>query len=163
MKFTLLNTRNRTEKTVCAAASALAAVFLIISAVCLLSGRGGARRTFIFPSADAGKYIIETRFLPENPVQGDIGLYVDELLLGSLSERTLLLFTPGTSVLSCFLRDGTLYLDLSDDMLAMGDGVADIKDAVRLLRRNLTDNFREIKEIELFVGGRYAYGNSGPE
>ena len=74
---------------------------------------------FIFPSADDGSYIVERRNLSNNPAQGIIQLYVDELLLGSTVERTKLIFSSKTKVNSCFLRDNTLYLDLSDDLLSI--------------------------------------------
>ncbi len=117
----------------------------------------GKRRTFVFPSADSGKYIVEYRYLPRKPVQGDINLYVDEILLGSGVERTKMLFSLGTKVESCFLRDGILYLNLSGELLQMGNGVIDIKDGVELLKENIQNNFHKVKRIEIFVDGKYAF------
>ena len=115
------------------------------------------RRIFIFPSADNGKYIIEYRNLTEKPHQGDIQLYIEEILLGSTVERTKLLFTPGTKVISCFERNHVLYLNLSADLLSMGDGVVEIREGTELLKKNIMKNFSEIDSIEIFIEGKSAF------
>ena len=115
------------------------------------------RRTFIFPSAEDAKYIIEYRNLTEKPHQGDINLYIDEILLGSTVERTKLLFTPGTHVLSCFERDHILYVNLSNDLLQMGDGVIEIREGTELLKKNIMKNFSKIDSVEIFIEGKTAF------
>jgi hypothetical protein len=115
------------------------------------------RRTFVFPSAENGKYIIEYRNLAEKPHQGDLQLYVEELLLGSTVERTKMLFTPGTRVISCFERKHVLYLNLTNDLLSMGDGVVEIREGTELLIKNIKDNFSEIDQVELFIDGKSAF------
>ena len=115
------------------------------------------RRLFIFPSVDEGRYVVEYRYLPMNPVQGNIQLFLDELLLGSGVERTRLLFTRGTKVNSCFVRKGTMYLDLSGELLEPSLGVIEIKDGINLLKKNIHKNFFGIWNIEVFVDGKAAY------
>ena len=83
---------------------ALVLITFLVSLICYESNRSGLRRTFIFPSADEGKYVIEYRNLSKNAVQGDIQYFIDELLLGSSLERTKMLFTAGPAVESCFER-----------------------------------------------------------
>ena len=134
----------------------LAAVFCV-SFLWYVVSRNTCRRTFIFPSADDGKYIIEYRNLAEKPHQGDINLFVDEVLLGSTVERTKMLFTPGTRVLSCFKRDGILYINLSHDLLQMGDGVVEIREGMDLLKKNIMRNFSGIDTIEVFIEGKTAF------
>ena len=95
--------------------------------------------------------------MPAKPVQGNINLFIDELLLGSGVERTKLLFTPGTKVESCFLRKDILYLNLSDDLMQMGDGVLNIEDGVELLKKNIKSNFSKVKTIQIFVNGQFAF------
>ena len=119
--------------------------------------RKGCRRIFIFPSAESGKYIIEYRSLAEKPHQGDIQFYIEEILLGSTVERTKLLFAPGTKVLSCFERRHVLYLNLSNDLLKMGDGVVDIREGTELLKKNIKKNFSEIDSVEIFIEGKTAF------
>ena len=139
--------------------SIIGLVFLIFSIIFFCAGNNKQRRMFIFPSADEGKYIVEYRNLAKNPVQGQIQLYIDEILLGSSTERTKLLFTQGTVVLSCFLRDSTLYLNLSQNLLDMGDGVIEIKDGFDLLEKNIKKNFPKVKNVEFFIEGKSVFEN----
>ncbi|MCR5189371.1 MAG: GerMN domain-containing protein [Treponema sp.] len=132
---------------------------LLFSIFSYLIGKETVRRTFIFPSAETGEYIVEYRNLTKNPVQGDVHLFIDELLLGSTIERTKSLFTSGTKVLSCFQRDQILYLNLSSDLLEMGDEVIEIRDGMDLLKNNIKKNFSKIHEIEIFVNGKIAFEN----
>ena len=137
--------------------SLIIAGLFVFSTFCYIVEKDSCRRTFIFPSADNGKYIIEHRNLTEKPHQGDINLYIDELLLGSTVERTKLLFTPGTKVLSCFERDHVLYVNLSQDLLQMGDGVIEIREGIELLKKNIMRNFSGIDSIEVFIEGKSAF------
>ena len=122
-----------------------------------LVSKDSHRRVFIFPSAEDGKYIIEYRNLTNKPHQGNIQLYIEEILLGSTVERTKLLFTPGTKVISCFERKHVLYLNLSNDLLSMGDGVVDIREGIELLKKNIKENFSEIDSVEIFIDGKSAF------
>ena len=137
--------------------SLLAAGLFVFSFFCYIITKDSCRRAFIFPSAENGKYIIEYRKLAEKPHQGDIGLYIDEILLGSTVERTKLLFTPGTRVLSCFERNHILYVNLSQDLLQMGDGVIEIREGTELLKKNIMKNFSEIDSVEIFIEGKSAF------
>lgn len=137
--------------------SLLIAGLLVFSMFCYVVTKNTHRRTFIFPSAEDGKYIIEYRNLTNNPHQGDINLYIDEILLGSTVERTKLLFTPGTKVISCFERDHVLYVNLSSDLLQMGDGVIEIREGTELLKKNIMKNFSKIDSVEIFIEGKSAF------
>lgn len=132
---------------------------LIFSLFVFLVRKDTVRRTFIFPSVDNGQFIIEYRNLNKEPVQGDVNLFIDELLLGSTIERTKSLFTPGTKVLSCFQRGEVLYLNLSSDLLNMGEDVIEIKEGMDLLEKNIKKNFSKIHEVLIFVNGKIAFEN----
>lgn len=134
-------------------------ITLLFSVLSYIIGKDSVRRTFIFPSADKGEYIVEYRNLTKEPIQGDVQLFIDELLLGSTIERTKSLFSSGTKVLSCFQRDQTLYLNLSSDLLEMGEGVIEIREGMDLLKKNIQKNFSKIHEIEIFVNGKIAFEN----
>ena len=134
-------------------------ITLLFSVLSYIVGKDSVRRTFIFPSADKGEYIVEYRNLTKEPIQGDVQLFIDELLLGSTIERTQSLFSSGTKVLSCFQRNQTLYLNLSSDLLEMGEGVIEIRDGMDLLKKNIQKNFSKIHEIEIFVNGKIAFEN----
>lgn len=135
----------------------LIGVSFLVSLIFYEANRTGVRRTFIFPSADEGKYVVEYRNLSKKSAQGDVQYFIDELLLGSSLARTKKLFTPGTTVESCFERNGVLYLNLTDNLLQMGNGVIEIKEGAELLEENVKRNFPKIDNIELFVGGKYAF------
>ncbi|WP_196800443.1 GerMN domain-containing protein [Treponema bryantii] len=137
--------------------SLLIAGLLVFSMFCYIVTKDTHRRTFIFPSAEDGKYIIEYRNLTNHPHQGDINLYIDEILLGSTVERTKWLFTPGTRVISCFERDHVLYVNLSADLLQMGDGVIEIREGIELLKKNIIKNFSKIDSVEIFIEGKTAF------
>ena len=134
-------------------------ITLLFSVLSYIIGKESVRRTFIFPSADKGEYIVEYRNLTKEPIQGDVQLFIDELLLGSTIERTKSLFSSGTKVLSCFQRNQTLYLNLSSDLLEMGEGVIEIRDGMDLLKKNIQKNFSKIHEIVIFVNGKIAFEN----
>lgn len=129
---------------------------LLVSLFFFFWEKNTVRRMFIFPSI-SGELVIEYRNLDKNPVQGEVQYFIDEVLLGSQLERTKKIFTFGTKVLSCFQRDDQLYLDLSSDLLQMVDYVIDIKEGFDILRLNITKNFSDIKTINFFVDGKYAY------
>lgn len=137
--------------------SLVIAGLFVFSLFCYVVTKDTCRRTFIFPSADNGKYIIEYRNLTEKPHQGDINLYIEEILLGSTVERTKLLFTPGTKLLSCFERNHILYVNLSKDLLQMGDGVIEIREGTELLKKNIQQNFSRIDSVEIFIDGKSAF------
>ena len=84
-------------------------------------------------------------------------LYIDEILLGSTVERTKMLFTPGTRLLSCFERNHVLYVNLSQDLLQMGDGVIEIREGTELLKKNIMKNFSEIDSVEIYIEGKSAF------
>lgn len=136
--------------------SSILIIILVVSLFFFFWKKNAVRRMFIFPSV-SGELIIEYRNLDKNPVQGEVQYFIDEVLLGSQLERTKKLFTYGTKVLSCFQREEQLYLDLSADLLQMGDNVIDIKEGFDILRLNITKNFSDIKTINFFVDGKYAY------
>ena len=129
----------------------------VISGISYLVIQKGIRRIFIFPSVEKGKYVLEYRYLPEEPGKTDVEYFIDELLLGSGVERTKLIFTRGTAIKSCFVRKNVLFLDLSPELLEMGSSVIDIKDGVELLKKNIRHNFKNIDRIDLFIDGKYAY------
>jgi hypothetical protein len=110
---------------------------------------------FIFPSADNESYIVERRNLSKDSVQGEINYFIDELLLGSGVERTKLIFSLGTKVNSCFLRDDILYLDISEDLLNIDESSYPIENGINLLKENILKNFSNINKVELFIGKRF--------
>lgn len=117
----------------------------------------GVRRTFIFKSSDSEILRVENRFEPIFPVQGKVRNYIDELLVGPLSEHCCSVFAKGTKVLSCFQRDQTLFVNLSPELLASDAENTDFKAQIELFKMNVMHNFPEIKKIELFIDGKVPF------
>ena len=139
-------------------------VFLAASIVILFISIGfyaaknyGKKYVLIFPSVDEGKYVLETRYLKENPLTEPVKYFTEELILGSSLERTKFLFTPGAKILSCFERNQVVYIDLSADIINMGHNVLSIRDGIELLKLNVLKNFTDVKEVRVFVDGKYAF------
>ena len=139
------------------AALIIAAVLMILSAASYAKKGYGKKYVFKFPSVDEGKYVLETRYLKENPNKEAVAYFADELVLGSGLERTKYLFTPGTKILSCFERSRVVYLDLSADIIYMGHNVISIKEGIELLKENIKNNFPHIEDVQVFVDGKYAF------
>lgn len=125
----------------------------LISLLCYVATKKGTRRSFVFPSVDTGDYIVETRNVPKIPGKDSITAYVEEILLGSSVERTKSIFTSGTRLISCFEEDKVLYVNLSDKALDQGLNVIDIYDGAELLKRNIQQNFKRLKSVEIYVDG----------
>lgn len=134
-------------------------VISFLISVIFCSVKNKERRFFIFPSETNQKLVVERRLLEKDSIQGDIELYIDELLLGSTIERTKLIFSSGTKIKSCFLRNGILYLNITDDLIRMDSNSMSIKEGIDLLKKNIMKNFNSVKAVELFINEQYAYEN----
>lgn len=139
------------------------AILLIILASLLISLATwfvkfpGIRRSFTYKSSDSDKYRIEYRYLPAKPVQGPIQNYIDELLLGPISEHCAPVFEKGTKVLSCFKKENVLYINLSDDLIRADSQTTDFRKQIDLFEKNVFRNFGTINKIELFIDGKTAF------
>ena len=138
-------------------AAATVAVLLLISSLFYAKKAYGKKYVFIFPCVDEGKYVLETRYLKQNPNKDEIAYFADELVLGSGLERTKYLFTPGTKINSCFERNKIVYIDLSADIIYMGHNVISIRDGIDLLKENIKKNFAHVEDVQVFVDGKYAF------
>ena len=130
---------------------------LLISLAVWLVKFPGIRRSFTYKSSDSDKYRIEYRYLPVKPVQGPIQNYIDELLLGPVSEHCTPVFEQGTKVLSCFKKENVLYVNLSKDLLSADSQTTDFRKQIELFERNVFRNFGTINKIELFIDGKTAF------
>ncbi len=139
--------------------SAVMFLSFLISGIVFLANHRGTRRTFVFAAVENGVYNVENRYVPENPNKDAISYYVDEILLGPQTERTKMMFADGTSCLSCIEKDGVLYINLSSELLKMGNNVMEIRDGMELLKMNILRNFKKISAVEIFVDGNYAFEN----
>src|SRR5574344_3148581 len=108
--------------------------------------RPGHRYVMYFESLD-DRLCTEARFLKRKPVQGREHLFVDELLLGPLTNRYRPLFAPGTKAEFCFVRGKTMYVGLSKDAVQISAKSVDIKKGMELFKENILRNFTNIDTI----------------
>jgi len=133
----------------------VASIAIILMLIHFFSHIGTNRRVFIYPLAGSSKDQKEVRYLASNPVQGKIQYYVDELVLGPSFYRGRPLFTLGTRVEYCFLKNKTLYVGLSEEAALQRNGALTVERGAELLKKNIKKNFTGIKSIELFIDGNF--------
>ena len=118
---------------------------------------------FIFQSLDDDKTHFEIRYLPQVEKEQRIKQYIDDLLLGPITDRYRPLFADGTKINSCYVRDKILYIDLSEEAVLKKGISSDTKTAVELLKLNITKNFNGINDVILFMMGQEVYTQEAVE
>lgn len=113
----------------------------------------GFRYSFKYRISGSQKLVFETRAVPAVDGSSRITLYVEELLLGPSSQRARPFFPLGTRVLFCFDRNGTLFLNLSEQAVMDFSPEVNLQESYELLEMNVKANFPSIKKIELFING----------
>ena len=113
-----------------------------------------SRYIFYFNSYDSDELCLEMRYLNRESIQGKTRLFVDELLLGPMTNRFKNLFPSGTQVEFCIEKGKELHLGLSQDALRVTPETADIKNNISLLKYNIVKNFTNINKIFIYIGGK---------
>lgn len=119
--------------------------------------KADGRYVFLFESLDDSDTHVEVRYLNKVPGEDEITCYIKDLLLGPSTNRYRPLFARGTTVNSCFVRDGVLYIDLSAEALVKAGVSSETDKACNLLKECISANFREIDETKVFISGIEAY------
>ncbi|MDR1277934.1 MAG: GerMN domain-containing protein [Treponema sp.] len=119
---------------------------------------GLVRRTFVFYSITNGAVIVEDRMLRRSSSREiDIGRYVEEALLGPVSQDSAPLFPRGTKLRSLLYRDGVVYADLSESAaLPLPEG-GEIFGSFHTLYAGIRRNFSFVKDVRFFITGKAAY------
>lgn len=144
------------EKKVKIILAVIAFIFLFSFLVFAIKSRG-KRYIFYFESADSGKISMEYRYLPRKSYPENVLLYTDELLLGPKTERFKQLFSTGTYVVSQFVRDDVLYINLSGEVLDMAGSCSDIKTGIELFKKNILNTFGKINSVEMYIDNKSIY------
>lgn len=133
----------------------LAFIFLyfFVSLMVWVAKFPGIRRTFVFNASDSDKLRLEIRYVPVNPPNGKYQYYIEELLLGPVSEHCSKIFNAGTKVVSCSKKDDVLYVSLSKELLQADAFTTDFKKQIELFKMNVKKNFSNIKDVEIFIDG----------
>ncbi len=127
---------------------------LLVSLALYIIFNPGTKVIYLFESLDSETLHSEIRYIPRNTVQGELHFFVDELLLGPISNRYKPLFANGTRALSCFLgENGTLYINLNENALFEGNESSKTLFAVELLKKNVLKNYKYVDNIDVFIMG----------
>lgn len=127
---------------------------LVFSLIMFCINRAGDRRLFYFYSADTQSVATEARYITSNPTQGEVNAFIDDLLLGPMTNRYQSIFAKGTTVEFCKQEGDTLYVGLSSEALKSVSGALSLQERVDLFRFNIVNNFTKINTILLYVDGK---------
>lgn len=133
---------------------AVFAVSFALSVFFFLKTGAGRRTVFYFPSYDSAALCTEVRYLPQEPVQGSLALFVDELLLGPMTNRYKKVLSSGTRCEFCFVKGDTAYIGLSRDALVVNSEVKSILAGLDVLKVNIVKNFTNIHTVDVFIDGK---------
>ena len=132
--------------------------------------RDASRVVMTFYTVADGKPFIEDRVV-KNPAARDLDArvrqYVEEVLLGPLSYGAAGFFPVGT-VQSCIVDGETAFIGLPSQAAlagvtgAEGGYTIDSVRAVDTLRKDTGRNFRQLRNIEIFIGGRETGREAAP-
>ncbi|MCQ2600244.1 MAG: GerMN domain-containing protein [Treponema sp.] len=135
-------------------------VLLTFSLAAWLISKPGKKYNFRFESVDTGKISVENRYLPRKAYPDNVLQYVDELVLGPETERFKLLFSPGTYIVTSFVRNDVLYVNLSSDVLDRAGSCSEIKTGIELFKTNVLNNFSKINTVEMYIDNKSIYAQS---
>lgn len=123
----------------------------------------GKRRVLYFEAIDGSGLYIESRRITEySSTQGrdlHVQQFVQELLLGPVTNGFKSLFLQETRLESCFLQGNILYINLSKEALFPDVTTSATKDAVDLLVYNIKKNFSWIESVEIYIDSNKVYEN----
>lgn len=133
--------------------STLLAIVFVVSFVFFIFSCSNSRYVLYFPMFDSEKNIVEIRRVKKDKVRTNIQIFVDELILGPTIQRAMPIFPLGTKVKSCFERNKVLYLDISEEAFHNFSDYSTINEKMIILKKNIMKNFKNIKNIELYIEG----------
>ncbi len=128
-----------------------------ISLISIAAAKADNRFVFLFESLDDSDLHLEVRYINTVPGDDDVTCFVKELLLGPMTNRYRPLFSKTTTVQSCFIRDGILYIDLSEEALLQEGASSETEKACSLLKENISSNFKEVADTKIFISGIETY------
>lgn len=136
-------------------ASVFAAFFLASLVFIMFDADRRVERVLFFPDKDGLKVYGELRRLPVRPdLEGNVELYIDEMLLGPEGIDLYRLFPESTALESLLLKGGTLYLGYSENLVTTAETVPmGFLDIIEAAEAAVVFNFPEIKEVKTAVGG----------
>ena len=139
-----------------------AAFFLITLVFMMLDADRRIERVLFFPDEDGQKILGELRRLPvrEN-LDGNLELYIDELILGPGEIDLYRLFPEGVRLESLLLDGSILYLGFSENLVTTAENVPlSLNGIITAVADAVVFNFPEIKEVKISIGGEPVTGTA---
>ena len=130
---------------------------LAVSAYFFRSYKNKSRWIFYFNSYDCEENCFEARYSPEMDIGEAVKFFVDDLVLGAMTNRFKRLFAVGTKVEFCFLGGDELFVGLSKDALFVNTETFDLRGNIDLLKKNVKKNFPAISAVNIFIDGKIAF------
>jgi len=87
----------------------------------------------------------------------DVARYVEEALLGPVSQDLLPLFPRGTMLRSLLYRNGVVYADFSGHAAMPPIEGGEVFNSFDTLRAGIERNFPSVEEVRFFIEGRAAF------
>lgn len=114
------------------------------------------RRVLFFPTADSRKLTGEERRLPaRHDLEDDVWLLIEELILGPAAPDLDRILPRKAHIEGVMFRDGTLYLNLSKDMILTDESTQyGLDDMILAVGNAVLFNFPRIKQLFIFVDGQ---------
>ena len=119
---------------------------------------GLARRTFVFYAISNGNVIVEDRMLKRSPSREvNITRYVEEAILGPVTQDIMPLFPGETRLLSLLYRDGVVYANLSEEAALPPEEGGEVFKNLNTLYTGIRRNFSYVSDVHFFIAGKAAY------
>jgi hypothetical protein len=116
-------------------------------------------QTLFFPGATSSELTGEQRLVPRvHTRERQVGLLVEELILGPARIDHSRIFPRSTDVKSAILVDSTVYIDLSADVIQHSDAVSvPLETALLALERTVMFNYRDAEEVVVTIEGNVPF------
>ena len=133
-------------------------VVLIVFAFIDIGRSGLSRRTFEFFTYNHNLSVVEDRMLRKTQTrEGDIRSYIEELILGPVSQDYAPLVTKGTTLRAFMFREGTVYADFSREAVLPVSGGMPLFDSFLAINQGIRRNFSYISDVKLFSNGNEVF------
>jgi hypothetical protein len=138
-------------------------IILISFLFYVFKGHKTVYRTLFFPKVSYNQVVTdptllnEKRSLPElDTNEHNIRQLVEELILGPINPELTDFTSKETRLISLFLKGDLLYMDLSSDLIEQTNNktLFTLKYKLDILKQNISFNFREVKDIHIFINGQ---------
>ena len=129
---------------------------LVLSLTLFFVGKPWHPRVLFFPETSTGKLVGERRFLPpRSGLTPQIELYVQELILGPANPLLTRIVSREVRLRSVIARDGTVYVNLSREIIELQPGAPlSFDQSLQAIANGVLYNFPKVRDLYLLVEGQ---------